>query len=146
MLAITFCAQILVVVLRYLFNIGFIELQDLVTYCFAMLCILSIPNALRTNEHVRVDIFRAAQTMVTARRVDQVAILFFLLPVFALTLWFALPLVTYSWSIFEGSRETGGLPGFFIVLTALPVSCCLILIQGIAIALDRNLIHAPQDA
>jgi len=143
LLGIVFCAQILVVVLRYLFNIGFIELQDLVTYCFAMLCILAVPNALRTNDHVRVDIFRAHQSPARARRVDQLAIGFFLLPVFVLALWFALPLVSYSWSIFEGSRETGGLPGFFIVLTALPVACVLILVQGLAIAVDKDLIHGP---
>ena len=135
LLAIVFTGQLLVVILRYLFDIGYIELQDLVTYSFGILCVLAIPTALRTNTHVRVDVFRSGQSQAVQRYVDVSAIVLFLVPLFGLTLWFAWPLVSYSWSILEGSRETGGLPGFFIVLTALPVSCVLSLVQGLAIFL-----------
>lgn len=144
LLSVVFCTQITVVVLRYLFKIGFIELQDLVTYCFAALCILAIPTALRTDNHVRVDIFRATQSAVVARRVDLFTIFIFLIPVFTITLFYSLPLVSYSWSIFEGSRETGGLPGYFIVMTALPLSCTLIILQALAIWLDPKLLHSPE--
>lgn len=143
LLAVVFCAQILVVVLRYLFGIGFVELQDLVIYSFAMLSILGVPIALRWDRHVRVDVFRARWPERINRRVDRLGILLFLAPVFLITLWYALPLVSYSWSVFEGSRETGGLPGFFLVLTALPVSCCLVLVQGLALYLDRTLTVLP---
>ena len=141
LLALVFCAQISIVILRYFFEIGFIEIQDLVTYSFAAFCVLSIPNALRTDEHVRVDIFRTKQTSHTARRVDLFAIFAFLIPVFALTFWYSWALVTHSWSIFEGSREIGGLPGYFIVMAALPLSCILIILQGLAIWLDPKILH-----
>ena len=145
LLVIVFCSQCMVVLMRYLFSIGFIELQNLVSYSFAMLCVLAIPVALRTDQHVRVDIFRSRQTTPIMRLSDVIGIIIFLAPVFLTTLWFAMPLVSYSWSILEGSRETGGLPGFFIVLTALPISCVLILIQSIAIALDNQLIHTQEE-
>lgn len=141
LLSLVFCTQITVVILRYLFKIGFIELQDLVSYCFAAFCVLAIPSALRTDNHVRVDIFRAKQTIFTARRVDLFTIFTFLIPVFAVTLWYSLPLVGYSWSVLEGSRQTGGLPGYFIVMTALPISCILIILQALAIWLDPKLLH-----
>lgn len=143
LLSVVFCTQFTVVILRYLFKIGFIELQDLVTYCFAAFCVFAIPSALRTDGHVRVDIFRATQTVIAARRVDLFAIFIFLIPVFAITLFYALPLVGYSWSIFEGSRETGGLPGYFIVMTALPISCTLMILQALAIWIDPKLLHDP---
>ncbi|MEP3278871.1 MAG: TRAP transporter small permease subunit [Stappiaceae bacterium] len=146
LLSLVFLAQFTVVMLRYLFNIGFIQLQDTVSYSFAVLCILAVPTALRSDAHVRVDIFRAEQSPATARRFDVAAVIFFLIPVFGLTLWHAYPLVAYSWSIFEGSRETGGLPGFFLVLTALPITCALALIQGLAILLDSKILSEKEAA
>ncbi len=138
LLIIVFVTQLTVVVLRYLFDVGFIELQDLVTYSFGMLCVLAIPTAVRTDKHVRVDVFRDNQSASKQRATDVFAIVVFLFPLFGLTLWFAWPLVSYSWSILEGSRETGGLPGFFIVLSALPLSCALILIQGLATIFNHH--------
>lgn len=61
LLLVIFCTQITTVVLRYLFSVGFIEIQDAVSYSFAALCILSVPTAMRSDSHVRVDIFRANQ-------------------------------------------------------------------------------------
>lgn len=142
LLALMFCSQITVVVMRYLFSVGFIELQDLVSYSFAALSVLSIPTAIRSDSHVRVDIFRRSQRPDAQRAFDLAAIAVFLLPLFLLTLWYGWPIVAYSWSIFEGSRETGGLPGFFIVITALPVACVLMVLQGVALVLDKNILHS----
>lgn len=136
-----FATQTFIVTLRYLFAIGFVELQNLVTYGFAAFCVLVVPLALRSNDHVRVDIFQSKLDPKSARAADIIAIIVFLAPVFILTLWYAMPLVLYSWSIFEGSRDVGGLPGYFVVLTALPTMCILMIVQGFAIILDKNLIH-----
>ena len=140
-----FLAQPLVVLLRYLFAIGFVELQNFVTYAFAAFCVLSVPLALRSDKHVRVDVFRDRLSRASARLFDNVAILFLLIPVFGFALYHSMPLVIYSWSILEGSRDTGGLPGYFLVLTALPVMCLLLIIQGVAIVVDRTLIHSASD-
>jgi TRAP-type mannitol/chloroaromatic compound transport system permease small subunit len=51
----------------------------------------------------------------------------FTLPVFGLMLWNAWPLAAASWAIFEGSRETGGLPGLFLVKSTIVVMCGLVL-------------------
>jgi TRAP-type mannitol/chloroaromatic compound transport system permease small subunit len=133
LLLIVFAGQMSVVVLRYAFSTGFLELQDVVAYAFATLVVLSIPLALRADRHVRVDVFRNYQPPARQRTIDRLAIVFLLLPVFALTLYFAMPGIFYSWSIREGSIETGGLPGYFIVKTALPVACIVMVVQGLAL-------------
>ena len=45
-----------VVVLRYGFGVGFIELQDSATYAFAVLVIFSVPVCLARDGHVRVEV------------------------------------------------------------------------------------------
>ncbi len=141
LLAMLFSAQIAVVVLRYLFAIGFIELQDFVLYCFATLCVLGVPVAFRLNKHVRVDIFRPSDSTKAARRTDQFSYLFMLLPLLAVTFAYAMPLVSYSWEIQEGARETGGLGGYYIIMTVLPIVCVLTAVQTLALLIDKSLIH-----
>lgn len=145
LLIVIFFFQMCVVLLRYLYSIGHIQLQDAVSFSFAALCILAIPTAIRSNAHVRVDIFREYQSKETRRKFDCVAIIVFTIPLFCMTFWYAFPLVAYSWSILEGSRETGGLPGFFLVLTALPIGCVFMLIQGLAILLDKKILHSNEE-
>lgn len=145
LLAVLFVSQIVIVILRYAFGIGFLELQDLVSYSFAMLLVLSVPVALRLDRHVRVDVFRSRQSLPVRRRYDRFGIVFFLLPVFAMTLYFVMPQILYSWSIREGGLETGGLAGYFLVKTALPVACALVLLQGAALFLGESVETDPFD-
>ena len=46
----------IIVVLRYLFNIGFIWMQELVRFCYAMVFLACAAYTLAEDEHVRVDI------------------------------------------------------------------------------------------
>lgn len=132
-------AQFLVVLMRYVFNIGFVELQDFISYCHAVMVVLALPVSLRMDRHVRVDIFREHSSVQTTRWLDQLSYVAFLLPVFAITLIAAMPLVINAWTLQEGSREVGGLGGYFLVMTALPVSCLLMLLQAAALFLDEGL-------
>jgi TRAP-type mannitol/chloroaromatic compound transport system permease small subunit len=127
--------MMLIVLLRYGFSIGFIELQDLATYIFAVLVILSVPVCLRLGGHVRVEVISEKLSERYARFADIAAILFFLIPVFALIIGAGWRDLAYSWSIREASMETGGLPGLFIVKTALPVGAALMILQGLAMIL-----------
>ncbi len=138
LMSVLFVAQITIVVLRYAFGVGFLELQDMASYSFAMLVVLSIPVALRLDRHVRVDIFRSRQTDKMQRSFDGFGILLLLIPVFAMTLYVVMPQVIYSWQILEAGVETGGLPGYFLIKTALPVSCFLMLLQGAAFLLEEK--------
>ncbi|WP_108259007.1 TRAP transporter small permease subunit [Mangrovicoccus ximenensis] len=130
--------QLAVVILRYVFGIGFIELQDAVAYSFAALVVLGLPVAFAEDGHVRVDVFRAGQSPRWQQRFDMAGIVALLVPFFGLTFWWVWPDVAFSWSILEGSKETGGLPGFFLVKTMLPVACVLMILQGLAALAVRH--------
>lgn len=125
-----------VVVLRYGFASGSIALQDLAGYSFAVFLALSVPVCLARGGHVRVEVFSEALPPAYLRRADVAALLLFLIPVFGLALWAYWPDLLYSWSIREGAVETGGLPGLFLVKTALPVSAALMIVQGVASVLQ----------
>lgn len=133
-----FAVQFVVVLLRYAFSAGFLELQDIVAYCFAVVVVMSIPLALRLDRHVRVEVFREGQGPALRFLSDGLAVVVLLVPVFGLTLFHAMPGVVQSWSIGEGSVEPGGLPGYFAVKSALPVACALMIVQGIAIAIGAR--------
>ncbi len=125
-----FAAQLVIVLMRYVMGVGFLELQDLVTYSFSALVVLSVPLALREGRHVRVDILRAGFSRRRNAQIDRWGHVLFTLPVFGLMLWNAWPLVAGSWAIFEGSRETGGLPGLFLVKSTIVVMCLLVLLRA----------------
>lgn len=133
--------QVAIVLMRYVLGVGFLELQDAVSYSFACLVVLTIPLAMRADRHVRVDVLREKMPRRWQGRVDGAGHLVFTLPVFGLLLWNAWPLIAASWAIFEGSRETGGLPGLFLVKSTVIVLCVLVL--AIAIADVTRLMRGP---
>ncbi len=128
-------AVLAIVILRYAFGVGFIELQDAAAYTFAALAILSIPVCLARNAHVRVEVVSERRTPRWRKGVDAAALLVFLVPLFGLTIWAYWPDLAYAWSIREASVETGGLPGLFLVKTVLPAAAALSILQGIAAVL-----------
>ncbi|UUP18153.1 TRAP transporter small permease subunit [Nitratireductor thuwali] len=125
-----------VVMLRYGFGMGFIWLQDFAAYAFAVFLALSVPVCLAQGGHVRVDVVSERMPPGYLRWADLFALIVFLVPVFGLAIWAYWPDLRYSWAIREASVETGGLPGLFIIKTALPVSALLVIVQGIAAVLD----------
>ncbi|MEP3047519.1 MAG: TRAP transporter small permease subunit [Roseibium sp.] len=127
--SIVFLGQLAMVLMRYLLGVGFVELQDMVSYSFAALVALSVAVAFDADKHVRVDVFRQNWSKRTNQWIDRLGDLFLTLPVFGILLWTGYPLVRSSWGILEGSRETGGLPGLFIVKT------CLILLPALVLLL-----------
>jgi TRAP-type mannitol/chloroaromatic compound transport system permease small subunit len=132
------CSQISIVILRYCFGVGFLELQDFTGYVFACLVTLSIPVALVLDRHVRVDVWREHQSSAQRRLLDNAGVLLLLLPVFALSLYLVFPEIAYAWQIREGSRETGGLAGVYLVKTLFPISCVLMIIHGLDILLGER--------
>lgn len=137
LLGLLLVSQLVIVILRYCFGVGFLELQDFTAYVFAALVTISIPVALVMDRHVRVDVWREHQSTRTRRVLDDVAVLALLLPVFLLSLYLVYPDIAYAWSIREGSMETGGLAGLYLVKTVFPLSCVLVILQGISALLQR---------
>ena len=125
-----------VVVLRYLFEIGSIALQESILYLHASIFMLGAAYTLRVDGHVRVDIFyRHFSTRIQAL-VDLLGALLLLLPVCGFLLWVSWDYAVTAWSLREGSREAGGLPYVYLLKTLIPVTAVLLILQGISQALN----------
>ena len=130
-------ATVTIVVLRYIFSLGAIPLQESVMYMHGMLFLIGIPYGLKQDTHVRVDIIYSRLSARHKDRVDIAGHLLFLLPVSALILITSLPYVAASWRVLEGSSEVGGIPGIFLLKTLIPVMAVLLFLQGLSEIVKR---------
>jgi TRAP-type mannitol/chloroaromatic compound transport system permease small subunit len=124
-----------VVVLRYVFDLGWIAMQELVTYLHATVFLAGAAFTLRHEGHVRVDILLQGLSPRGQAWVDLFGTLLLLLPVCGFIAWVSWDYVLQSWGLWEGSRETGGLPGVYLLKSLILVMAGLLLLQGVAIAL-----------
>jgi len=124
------------VVLRYGFGTGSIKMQDLASYAFAVFLILAVPLCHARAGHVRVEVLYERLPKAYLPRADALAWALFLTPVFGLIVWAGWGEVLFSWRIAEGSTTPGGLGGFYLVKTALPVAAVLMIVQGLAAVLS----------
>jgi len=128
-----------VVILRYGFQIGSIALQESVTYLHAIVFMLGAAYTLKHDSHVRVDIFYQKASARTRAWTNLLGTLVLLLPTCIFIFSSSLDYVANSWSIHEGSRETGGLDGVFLLKTVIPVMAFLLLLQGCSLMLHSIL-------
>src|ERR1700722_8017978 len=133
-------AEFAVVVMRYAFGIGSIRLQESVLYAHGALFMLAAAWTLQIGGHVRVDIFYAQANPRTKALIDLVGAVVFLLPVTVVIGVLSLPYVARSWAIFEGSRETSGLPFVYLLKTLIPLFALLLGLQGVAQAIRAWLV------
>ncbi len=127
--------QFAVVLMRYVYGLNFIFMQESIVYLHAVLFMLGAGYTLLHGGHVRVDILYAGATRRTKAWVDLVGVIVFLIPVCAIIISFSFPYVQSSWAVFEGSRETSGIQAVFLLKTVILVFAILILLQGVALAL-----------
>ncbi len=121
-----------VVMLRYLFQLGWIAMQESILYLHASLFLLGTAYTLRKDGHVRVDIFYRGFSARRKALVDLLGTLFLLLPVCGFLLWASWDYVATAWSIHEGSQEAGGLPYVYLLKTLIPLTALLLIVQGVS--------------
>ncbi len=127
------------VVMRYVFNIYSIALQELVLYAFAMVLMFGTPYALQLDEHVRVDVFYRNFSSNTKAWANLFGTIFFLLPFAVLVLVFSWDYTLDAWRMKEGSGQANGLPYVYLLKTTLPITAVLLILQAIADIL-RNIL------
>ena len=124
-----------VVVMRYVFDAGFIWLQESVVWMHAFVFMMGASYTLQQEEHVRVDIFYREMSPARRAWVDLLGIVIFLLPLCAFLAWKGFDFAAASWRLQEASRESGGLPYPLIpllktVVVLMPITLAL---QGVAL-------------
>jgi len=121
-----------IVVMRYLFDSGWIWLQESVTWMHAAVFMLAAAYTLAREEHVRVDIFYRRFSPRGRALVDAAGALFLLIPVTVFIIVVSWDYVMISWQIRETSREAGGLiyPFLPILKSLIPIMSIMLLLQG----------------
>ncbi len=126
-----------IVILRYFFDLGWIALQESVNYMHAMVFMLGAAYTLKQDKHVRVDILYQGLAPRNQAWIDCAGILFLLFPVCGFMIWSSLSYVEDAWQIHEGSRNSGGLPGLYLLKTTLWIMPGLLILQGLALLLQK---------
>ena len=121
----------IIVVLRKVFDAGFIWMQESVTWMHAAVFMLGAAYTLLHEEHVRVDIFYRKMSDKRRALVDLVGVVIFLLPLCGFLALTAYDFAAVSWSIEETTREPGGLP-----YPAIPLMKSIVIVMPIAVALQ----------
>lgn len=126
--------QFAVVVLRYVFGVNFIFMQESITYMHGAVFLLAGGYALLTDDHVRVDIFYREASPRKKAMIDLAGTYLFLVPVCLLLIWTASPYVARSWAVGEGSNESSGIQALFVIKSFIPAYAALLMMAGFVIA------------
>lgn len=137
----------LVVVMRYGFNLGWIWLQESVTYLHASVFMLVAAWALQDDAHVRVDIFYRESSPPRKAVVNLLGTLLLLVPFCLFLLIIAWEYVAASWRLLESSLEAGGVPAVYLLKSLILLLPALLLVQAVTgIERDIRLLRDPRRA
>ncbi len=119
------------VILRYMFRIGPVSLQELEWHLMSPIALIGMSYALRHNAHVRVDILYDAFSRRGQLVVDLFAALVTVV-VSVILVKLSFNFVYQAYSIGEGSPDPGGLPYRFLLRAFIPLGFALLMLQAIA--------------
>lgn len=137
--------QVAIVVMRYVFGLGFVFLQEAMLYMHGMLFLSAIAYTLLRGGHVRVDIFYRTASPRAKTWVDLAGAYLFLFPLATFIFALSFPYVWQSWAILERSRETSGIPYVYVLKTFILVFATLLYAQGLSLAIRDLRILAGLD-
>ena len=116
------------VTLRYLFQEGRIELEELQWHINAVAFMLAIAYAYRVDAHIRIDLLSNRLRPRTQVWIEFYGTVFFLLPFIVAVLVFSWDFVAHSWAVSEISASPGGLPLRWLLKGVLPLAFLLLLL------------------
>ena len=122
----------LVVILRYLFGISFIWMQETYVWMHAYIFMLGAGFTYLNDDHVRIDILYKSASPIYRAFVDLIGNIFLLLPFLYIIWTYSFPFVYKSWEMNEISREAGGLSMLYLLKIAILLFVILLFIQAIS--------------
>lgn len=129
-----------IIVLRKVFGLGWIWMQESVTWMHAVIFMLAAAYTLKADEHVRVDIFYSRLSSRGKALVNLGGSLFLLLPLCVFITWSSWDYVAESWRVKESSWQSGGLPTLYLLKSIIPITAILLALQGITKSLADYLL------
>ena len=134
---IMFGLVIINILLRYIFNINFIFLQELVMYLHAFIFLFGVSICLRDDSHVRIDVVTNKLRKKNKIIIDLIGYIILVIPFCFFVIYESTTMISQSWSMLEGSSEPGGLPIVYILKSSIYIFSLLLLIQTIG-KISRN--------
>lgn len=128
---IMFILVIVNILLRYIFNINFIFMQELVMYLHAFIFLFGISICLKENSHVRIDVFSNKLGAEVKKYIEILGTVFLIIPFCLFVVYESTPIIIRSWEMLESSGEPGGLPFIYILKSSIYVFASLLLIQAL---------------
>ncbi|AWY01611.1 C4-dicarboxylate ABC transporter permease [Marinomonas primoryensis] len=125
------------VFLRYVFNLGLVELEEVQWHLNAIVVMSCLAYSYQANEHVRADVFHNTFSPRKKAWVEILGVLFLLFPYTGLVGWHAWSIASYSWTLREGSPMPSGLPARYLIKGVMALGLSLLTLQGFAV-LTRN--------
>ncbi len=128
---------LVIVVLRYVFDEGYIWLQEALIWMHALVFMIGAGYTLKHEEHVRVDVFYRDMSDRRKAIVDAVGVILFLLPLCLFIAYISFDYAARAWALREISRDAGGLPYPAVPLlkSVLLLMPLVVGLQGIALLL-----------
>lgn len=134
-----------VVIERYVFSVSHVWMQDLYVWLNGAMFTAIAGYALLRGDHVRVDVFYRPARARTKAIIDLVGSVLFLFPFAAVVVLWSWSFVRLSWLFKEGSPNTGGMPGLFILKSFIIVFAGVIALQGVAMVLRSIIVLAGRE-
>lgn len=128
---------LVIVVLRYVFDEGYIWLQESLTWMHALVFMLGAGYTLKCEDHVRVDVFYRDMSERRQAIVNAAGVILFLLPLCLFMAYISFDYAARAWELREISRDAGGLPYPAVPLlkSVLLLMPLVVGLQGIALLL-----------
>jgi len=138
--------QFVVVIMRYVFSYGSIQMQESIWYMHGLLFMLGAAYTLTKEGHVRLDVFYREASERTKAWINLCGALIFLLPFCIANFDFAWSLVLNSWAVREGSTETAGLPYIYLFKTVILIFSVLVAMEGVSLGIKSILTLSEKPA
>ncbi len=132
--------QLLIVILRYVFSWGSIEMQESIWYMHAISFMIGLGYTLMHDGHVRVDFLYNNQPKRRQAQINALGVVLFLLPLCIATWWLSWDYVVHSWEVRESSTEGSGLPWLYLFKTLILLADVFLALQAVSLLL-RSLIE-----
>jgi len=124
--------------IRTTYNHNVNALSDSVQFLHAIIFMVGVSYALKTGDHVRIDILYRKMSARRQAWVNIMGLVLLFYPTFIFIWAMSWQYVLNSWGILESSSRPGGLPLIYILKSFLLVMPALMMLQGLALLL-RNL-------
>ncbi len=117
------------VVLRYVFDQGLIQLEELQWHIYAVVFMVGLSYTYNEDSHIRVDIFYDHFPPKLKNWIELIGLTLFMIPLCLVLIYYGIIFAKDAFEIMEASSSPGGLPYRWIIKSILPLAFVLFLIS-----------------